>query len=389
MATETEAVTAPQTTPAAAPAAPSSSTNINDQVSQASTPADVIKLAAQLRSNPSLQHKPAPTAPAKPADAKPVQETTAEAATEQSEAAPAEAESTDAAPAAEETAAGDQVPTEDAQGGADGDDDAETDGEGPVTPLTGKRAHLRLPTEDKVGRLAAAMMKRNRDMPMAEAVAKASEQLGIKPVKAESAPQDESTAPSLPKGIQETDSIKNQKLADYAKALSEIRMEDAGKLFLEIQALTEHRFSLERSADKQAVEQEASFNRKFDESHAKATDLYAFAADQNSPGGKRMLEIERAFKDNGDPLYYSASKPLVIAQMVAAELKIAPKAKTQAPAKPAVPAATVAKKGVVPAGGARTTPPPPNAKPPIEAEIGKVKNYGDLMNLRKQLGLRT
>lgn len=341
-----------------------------------------MKLTAQLRENPAAQLKATPT----PAPAAPP----AEAAAEQSAEDQPAAESTDAsAPAAETETEQPQEPTEGEQPPADTEDDQETEGDGPITPVTGKRAHLRLPEEDKVGRLAAAMMKRNRDMTMPEAVARASEQLGVTPAAPKSAPEAKETVSNMPATLAEVDTLKKSKREEYRKAMAEVRLDDAANLQAEIDDLTVHRFNLERNADREAVATEAKFNKDFDASAAKATDLYAFASDQASPGGKRMLEIERQLRENNDPLYYSASKPLVIAQMVAAELKIAPKSKN-APAKPAVPpVAPAAKKGVVATGGSRTTPPPVNQKPEIQAKIAAVKNEGDLRKLRLELGLQT
>lgn len=357
-----------------------------------------MKLAAQLRENPSLQIKPAPTPPpvAKQAEAAP-ESTPTEAAPEQSEGAetPA-AEATEAsAPAAEEAQAEIQeaAPAEATQEGDATEDAQDEGGDGPITPVTGKRAHLRLPEDDKVGRLAAAMMKRNRDMSMAEAVAKASAQLGITPKETQtSSTKPEDTAPKMPATVQETDAAKQGKWAEYRKAMAEVRLEDAANIMAEIDALTAHRFGLERSEERQAAADEAKFNKDFSASAAKASELYAFASDANSPGGKRMLEIERQLQENNDPLYYSPDKPLVVAQMVAAELKIAPKAKTQAPAKPAAPAAQpAAKKGVVPAGGSRTTPPPVNQKPEIISRIQAIKPHdiGALKALHQSLGIQT
>ena len=294
------------------------------------------------------------------------------------EAAP-EAESTEA-PAAEETTAVDSETAE--------TETEETDGDGPVTPITGKRAHLRIAENDQVGRLAAALMKRNRDMPMSEAVAKASEQLGIKPqTNQQEVPKDDGR-PSLPQTIQEVETLRNQKLAEYTKAMSEVRLDDAAKINGELLSLTEHRFSLERNADRQAVETEARFNRDWDSSVAKATELYPFAADPKSPGGKRMLEIEAELQRNGDPLYSSPNKPLKLAQMVAAELSIAPRAKKPAPAPAAVPAAPAPKKGVVTTGGSRTTPPPVNAKPEVQQKIEGIKSLNDLRQFSRSLGMR-
>jgi len=362
-------------TPAAAPAPASSSTSqtdINAKVREANNPAALRALAEQLRQNPINTAAPKP--PAQPV----VEET------------PAVEE---AAPETPQDPVGEETPTEpeaNPQGEAAQEPESEEgddSGDGPVTPISGKRAHLRLPETDQVGRLAAALMKRNRDMPMAEAVAKASEQLGVKPAasqEAESAPE----VPGFPKTVQEVDALTKQRLADYKRAMTEVRFEDAADIQAELLGLTQHRSNLERNAERQSTQAAAKYDSDFSQSEAKAVDLYPFAADPKSPGGKRMMEIERALEQNGDPLFHSPNKPLRIAQMVAAEMNIAPKSKTP-PAKPAAaPVAPTQKKGVLPAGSSRSTPPAANQPPAIDARIKAVNNPYELRKLLREVGVK-
>jgi hypothetical protein len=84
--------------------------------------------------------------------------------------------------------------------------------------------------------------------------------------------------------------------------------------------------------DQRAIDE---YNRRFTASEAKATELYAFASRADSEGGKRMLEIEAELKAKNDPLYFSPDKPLIIARMVAREMRIAPRTKTPETVKPA------------------------------------------------------
>ena len=103
-----------------------------------------------------------------------------------------------------------------------------------------------------------------------------------------------------------------------------------------------------------------------------------------------MREIERELKANDDRWHYSADKPLKIAQMVAAELSIAPagrepastgqgrSARDRRPKKPTQ---------VIPSGASRTTPPATAQKPAIDAEVSSVKTLADLRKLQKSLGL--
>ncbi len=84
----------------------------------------------------------------------------------------------------------------------------------------------------------------------------------------------------------------------------------------------------------QRAKKAAAYEAAFSVSDAKAVELYDFASDPNSEGSKRMLEIDDALKANGDPLYNDPNKPLIIAQMVAKEMRIPPKSIKSSTAKP-------------------------------------------------------
>jgi hypothetical protein len=71
----------------------------------------------------------------------------------------------------------------------------------------------------------------------------------------------------------------------------------------------------------------AAYNAAFSASEAKANALYPFTSDLSSAGAKRMIEIDNALSANGDPLFADPNKPLIVAQMVAKELRIAPQPK--------------------------------------------------------------
>lgn len=63
----------------------------------------------------------------------------------------------------------------------------------------------------------------------------------------------------------------------------------------------------------------------FSESLIMAKSLYDFMSNQESTEYKRVAEINNTLKLANDPLYEDPNKPLIIAQMVARELRIAPK----------------------------------------------------------------
>lgn len=273
----------------------------------------------------------------------------------------------------------------------DGDDADGDDAEGDVTPSQAKKLRLRLPEDDKVGRLAAAYMQRNRDMTMESAMEKAREKLGLKP---KDSPADAPQAPKsdLPESVEEVDTTLETLDADREKAMVELRFEDVAKIDRQIRKLDRHRTTLERQAEQSQIEATRNYRQSFRASEAKATDLYAFAADPNSPGGKRMKEIDETFEETGDPRFNDPNKPLIIANLVAAELNIAPRKKgtPAAPAKPAAPAAPVPaapKKGVVPSGASRTVPATGTQKTAIDAKVSSARSILDIRNIRRELGL--
>ena len=73
------------------------------------------------------------------------------------------------------------------------------------------------------------------------------------------------------------------------------------------------------------AQQAAAYNQQLAASRARAAALYDFVRKPDSVGGKRMLEIERQMAVNDDPRYYDPNMPLIIAEMVAKEMHVAPK----------------------------------------------------------------
>lgn len=382
---------APESKVAAAEAPASSSLqqpqDLNSNISKANSPAELRALTAQLM--PGMK-KAVDEARRKPeGDGKPTADTApdlaAAVAAEEKTVTPATEET--AEETTEETAAGGEDTPE---GGGEETEDEGGGGEGPITPINGKRAHLRLPPEsDKVGRLALSIIKRNQDITMEEAIERARTQLGVKPK--DTATATPAPKSDLPETVEAVDSQIDQLDAAREQAMVTVNFEEVAKIDRQLRKLDRHRVELERQAERQQVEKAASYDTAFSSSEKQAVKLYDFADKPESPGGKRMAEIDADLEANGDPLFHSPDKPLRIAQMVAAELKIAPRrpGKPAAPATAAAPANGVpaAKKQVLPGGGSRTTPPPVNQPPAIDAKIKSVKSINDLRNLRKEMGL--
>ncbi len=394
MATETSAATAPNPTPAAAQAASSSTSpqEFSTKVKQASTPADVRALVDQLRSDPQLQLKPQPTTPpaASQSAASPAAEDTPAGEAPATEATPETttpaAEDTPAEPVVEGERSTDGAPTADDAGAAQPEDQDDM-GEGPVTPIQGKRTHLRINDQDEVGKLALAFQKRNRDWTLEQSLEAARKQLGINTKPNDDTKQDDKKA-KLPKTVEDVDRRFNELAAAHKNALVNVNFEEASAIQVEMMQLQQHRFDLERSAERIQQQEAARYDAEFAKSEAKAVELYPFAADPKSAAAKRMKAIDDDLKANDDPLYYSPNKPLKIAQMVAAEMNIAPKSKTPPPAKPAAVTPTP-KKGVLPSGGSSTTPPPANQPPAIVNEIRGAKSIGDIRAIHRKLGIPT
>lgn len=306
--------------------------------------------------------------------------------------APAE-ELPDDAPAAEETPA----PAEEQPAAAEAppeaadeiSDDEDGGGDGPVTPISKNKIHLRIKDGDEVGRLQMAYMKRNRDMTAEEAMTAAKRQLGVKPEV--TPPPDAAKAPdpnALPDTIEGVDSAIDQVEAKRQKAYDELNFAEMAKIDAQLRRLERQRLSVERNSEREQSARITQYNEGFGKSEAKAVELYEFAGQPDSPAGRRMVEIEAALRENQDPLYFSPDKPLRVAQMVASEMKIAPrgKGKPAAPVKAAQPAPKPAPKQMLPGGNSGTAP-KLTSQPAEVAAIRKIGSHNELRAYRKSIGL--
>ena len=382
MDTSPAAVTAPTTptavTPAAAPAAPSSlpvKDPIIEKAQKVTTPAEIRALTREFLAQPPPPAPVAPTAEVPPA-APPVETTPAEPAPE---VAPVAAE----VPPGTEAAV---APTDPAAPAAPADDTTPA-APGPVEVPDANNLRIRPPADDKLGRLTAAFMQKDRGLTMAQAMAKAQAQLGITPetAPAPAAPANPAKA-ALPQTVAEVDTSIAALEQERLTKLTGLDFEAVAKIDSSLRVLERQRVDIQNNAREQQVQAAADYNRKFTDSEAKAAELYEFASNPESAGAKRMQEIDAAMKETNDPLYGAADKPLRIAQMVAAELNIAPRRKgaPTAPVKPAAPAAPAPKKQVLPGGSTAPAAPQP---PPIDAKIAQVNSVHGLRQVYKELGI--
>lgn len=364
----------PQTVPDAASAAPSSlqspPSDLSERAARATSPSEIRAIIAEGR-------KIVPLKPETP----PAVEPQADPKAATPDVPEGQAPETPTSETAETPEAA--TPESKPEGSEDENDD------GSLKIPSAKQLRINLAEADQVGRLTAAIMRRNRDMTMEDALQVAKKQLGIKPAVEEAATaKAEAPKSDLPETIEAVDTTLQTLDADREKAFTELRFEDVAKIDRKIRTLDRHRYTLEQQAARQQAETATSWNRKFDASEAQAQDLYEFVAKPDSPGAKRMIEIEADLKELNDPLYYSADKPLKIAQMVAAELSIPPRRKgaPAAPAKAAVtpPPAPPRPKQVLPTGANRTAAPidPTTA---IQAEVAKITNPHQLRQFLKPL----
>lgn len=353
--------------------------DLNARIAAAKSPAEIRRLTEENRAVMEAAVDKARKTPHMeiPPDLKAAAEAEAREKAKAEEAAP-----TEEAPAAEETPA--TEPEAAPEAAPETPADEAEDGDTPLEPITGDRVRLKFAEGDKVGRLAASILKRNRDLTMEESILRAKKQLGIKdPEATPAAPKSD-----LPETVEATDAMLDKLDADREKALTDLRFEEVAKIDRQLRKLDRHRLGLERASERSAAEQAAAYDREFNAAVAKAADMYPDSTNPESEFGKRMLEIERELKDADDPLYSSPNKALKIAQMVAAERNIAPKRKgaPPAPAKPAVPA-VAPKKQVLPAGGSKTTVAVTPQKPAIDSRVSEVKGVKDLRALQAQLGI--
>jgi hypothetical protein len=271
------------------------------------------------------------------------------------------------------------------------EEEADPDDGSTPTPITAAKARLTFRPDDKVGRLAARFMQRNRDMTMPEAVKAAEAELGIKP----DAPKPERKPDGMPDSVEGIQAKIAELKAKRKTASTNLELETYDTLTEQIEALTDKRGILVEQGRQQQAQVIKAYESGFAASEAKAADLYAFAADPTSPGGKLMIEIDAALEANGDPLFNSPDKPLKLAQMAATRLNIPPKTKTPAvTAKPAAPVPKVPagqaapKKDVIPGGSSRTTPHTTATLKPLDQAIQAAeKNPAALDKILEGLGL--
>jgi hypothetical protein len=237
----------------------------------------------------------------------------------------------------------------------DEDDKDETDGAD--ASAKSKKKPYRLRGSNDVEDRAFELKKRNRDLSLEECLARAKKEiLGEEPKNTEETP----AADGMPATIEDAQAKLKELRAAKSKAMrDELDLAKADELDLEMEKVRDHMMVLERRKITEQTRAEQKYLQEFGASQEKASSLYQFLSDEKSAGFIRAREIDELMKEEGDPTFHNPNKPLIIAQMVAAELRIAPKSKKSpaatAPAtKPTMSAPAPKPASVISSGGSRT-----------------------------------
>lgn len=223
--------------------------------------------------------------------------------------------------------------------------------------VPGKGTQFRLRANDPVKEKAYQHQRANPEASLEESTAWAREQLGVPPVAPAVQPQ---TQPVQPVEQLSPDEIERQAIALESQADDAFGLYDnATALSLRAQA-RELRLQAINNASASKVNQQAS--AAYASASQRATALYPEAADPNSEFHQRMEEIDQAFAETNDPRFDDTNKPLLIAQIVAAELGRVPQTPNGRPkAAPVVAAPTAPVPPPIPAAGSPSYPVAPIA----------------------------
>ena len=201
---------------------------------------------------------------------------------------------------------------------------------------------FRLRSNDLIEKEAFNLKGRNRDMPIEECIERAKVKL-VKEGKitAEEITDAEEASGDSPSGMPATvDATEAEiaRLTDLADAAYNDDLDfTKGKEYqAEVNKLHRHvgTLHLRELEQRQSTQQQERAERQqtYQESESKARDLYDFTNDPSHAGYLKMGEIEARLKAANDPRFTDPNKPLLITQMAAAELGIAPKGKSKKPA---------------------------------------------------------
>lgn len=324
------------------------------------------------------------------------------------EAAPAPPEGT------EHPAKGEEAPAP-TKGNQDDADESEGEEDGAE-----KLPQFRLRPKEKVDAEALRIMKAaeaaNSPISLKDALLIAERRLGIAPTEPSKAELEKSQDVDDEGDADGDDPTEGITLAEAKQNIKDLRKQQAQALrdgdldeaadiaeqLSDAEDLVEVIAEREKSRESQKL---ATHNATFGESVAKATDLYPDFGNENSEFYIRCKEIDETLRDTEDPRYYDANKPLMVAQMAAREMNIAPmsasrKAQIAQPAAKAQPVPSQApqqtttspqpprteRPGQLPAasGASRTSGVPTGAAASLAEQVANIKSPEDFERLALQ-----
>jgi hypothetical protein len=261
----------------------------------------------------------------------------------------------------------------------------------PDIPLEDARLpeRIRIGNWNEIERKAVLLRQRNPDMTLAEALARVSPQS-----------QQDTITETTPEPVFPSEQEITSRLAELksarADAFKNVELDKIPELDEQIEEAKDQIGNLRVQQAQQQAQDAARFETTVSTSKTRAVELYPDVTKAESPLVQKMIEIDARLKDSENPLYYSADKPLKVAQMAANELGIPPRDPRQKTSSPK--ATTSARTPAAPANGRPTTPPiaPANARTsrPSQAVVNgsfddllsKAESMDDLIAIASKLG---
>lgn len=200
------------------------------------------------------------------------------------------------------------------------EESSEEDAQEDEEPAPSNRFRIR--AKDEVEAEALALRKRHPDLSLKECIAKAELILGVEAVSGETnegAPQQGETVASISEQIKE---LQRQR----REAIAEMEFESQAELTDKIDELRDKRDELKLvESQAQAVAEaqgQAAYDAEYKESMRKAVSHYPDATNPDSPLTKRIVALDAAMLEMGDPLYHSPDKPFLLAKAAARDLGV-------------------------------------------------------------------
>jgi len=227
---------------------------------------------------------------------------------------------------------------------------------------------FRIRATNEVEATALLLKKQNPGWTLEDCLSKSKTIHGTPEDHTEEADADKAEGPKTVAEVRERiDALRDAK----AEAFEALEFTEASRLDREIDKLRDALDEIKEQEVRKEQLLEMEFNQAVEHSQNKAVSIYPDTTKADSPLVKRMVEIDRQMKDDGNPLYFSPDKPFKLAQMAANDIGIAPRNPKSAAtsAKPMTKSRTVQPAS----GNARTTAPTsPNDK--IEQAVDQVSD---------------